>query len=59
MLDFKTMMTHRVKIEAFLRKELARESRHRNPVIIFLTTKIQELYWTITKLIGLERLHDG
>ena len=53
------MMTRRVKIEAFLRKELARENRHRKPVFVFLTSKIQELYWTITKLIGLERLHDG
>ena len=58
-LDFKTMMMHRVKIEAFLRKELARENRRSNPAFVFLTSKIQELYWTITKLIGLERLHDG
>ena len=52
-------MTPNEKIEAYLRAEAAREERVIDPRLKFLETRAQEFYWTLTRLLGLSRLHDG
>lgn len=52
-------MTPNERIDAYLRAELAREQTAVDPTLGFLGLKARELYWTLTRLLGLSRLHDG
>lgn len=52
-------MTPGERIEAYLRAEQAREEPAVDPRLKFLKRKAQEFYWTLTRLLGLSRLHDG
>lgn len=52
-------MTPKEKIDAFLRAELDKEQALTDPRVRFLAGKARELYWTLSRLVGLSRLHDG
>ena len=52
-------MTPNERIDAYLRAELAREEPTVDPRLGFLGLKAREFYWTLTRLLGLSRLHDG
>ena len=52
-------MTPEERIDAYLRAELEHERAAVDPRVAFLTGKAREFYWTLSRLAGLERLHDG
>jgi len=54
-----TRMKPKERIEAFLRAELDKELALTDPRVRFIAARAQELYWTLSRLLGLSRLHDG
>ncbi len=52
-------MTPHEKIDAYLRRDAEREFKAVDPRLRFIAEKAQEFYWTVSRLLGLERLHDG
>lgn len=52
-------MKQKAKIEAFLREELGRERRQEHPLLIYLKSKAQEFFWTLSRILGLSHWHDG
>ena len=52
-------MTQKAIIEAFLRAELDREHRQNNPLFSYLKSKVRELYWTLSRVLGFSHWHDG
>ena len=52
-------MKQKAKIEAFLREELDRERRQEHPLLIYLKSKTQEFFWTLSRFLGLSHWHDG
>ena len=52
-------MKQKTKIEAFLREELAREHRQEHPLFIYLKSKAQEFFWTLSRIFGFSHWHDG
>lgn len=52
-------MMQKARIEAFLREELDREHRQDHPLFIYLKSKAQEFVWTLSRVFGFSRWHDG
>jgi len=52
-------MKPREKIDAFLRAELDKELALTDPRVRFIAARARELYWTLSRAVGLSRLHDG
>lgn len=52
-------MTSKDEINAWLRAALNNERASDPAVLRYLADRARELYWTLSRLVGLSRLHDG